>query len=77
LAGEFKKKKKVNMDIERWVRNRDCSLLLSFISVDKRQCGENEAGDVMDIEFEKIVRELKLCIVCLILGRKGNRWENR
>lgn len=52
--------KKVNMDIERWVRNRDYSLLLSFISVDKRQHGENGAGDAMDIEFGNTVRECKL-----------------
>lgn len=65
------------MYIERWVRSRDYSLLLSFLSVDKRQCGENGAADVMNIEFGNIVREYKLYIVCNILGRKGNRWENR
>lgn len=66
--------KKVSVDIKRWVGNRDYFLQLSFISADKRQHGENRAGDVTDKEFGNIVKEHKLYAISWvgreICGRK-------
>lgn len=41
----------------------------SFISVDKRQHGENRAGDVTDKEFGNIVREHELYAISWV-GRE-------